>query len=352
MEPTNTNPSPTIPAPGAPPATAVVPAPAAPAKSQLATLKEKADAIKNQILPDSDAPAPVDPAVPAATEPPAFTPNLKFKAYDKEFEVADDFFKGLVKDEASQKKIIDIHERAHGFDGLKEMHKALREENKTTQEKYNSIDSNLKRLSSYVAEGDLGSFFETLKIPEAMVMEYVAERLKLLNAPAEQRVQMEEQEKIRRHNRELREQNETLSTGVQTAAVQAKQQEIEMALGNPEVAGIAKIIDEKLGAGSFKQAVLDRGILAFNMSRQVISAQQAVQEALKLFAPFVSLLAQPGQQQSPAAVITPPATKTPAAPKPAIPNFNGGSASPLKQGVRSIADIKKRADQLGSATGT
>ncbi len=286
----------------------------------------------------------VDPAAPA------FAPNYKFKAYEKEMEIQDEFFKGLIKDPDSQEKITKIHERAMGFDELKTRHTSLRDEHKAVSEKFTAIDNNLAALSQMVREGDMGSFFQTLNIPEDVVLDHATKIIQKRQASPDQRAAIERQEQITRENRELKNQNQQYLSQAQSSSLQTRVLELNTSLSRPDVQAFGQLLDAKLGAEAFKRAVLERGQLAFNITGQIIPADEAVKQAMALYAPFVS--AQPNQvlpgQAAPAsgAPQVTGAPQAPATPKPVLPMVSGGSNSPIKQGVRSIKDIKKRAEQL------
>lgn len=328
----------------------------APKADGLAKLKEKAQAMasgaasapsgEKPVSPSDPAPGGEIPPAAAVTEPPAFTPNFDFEAYDKKYQV-DEFFRSLVKDPDSQEKVLSLHKKAFGFDGLKEMHTALKAEHKTIADKYASLDAGLQELSAFVKNDDLGSFFDRLQLPRQKIFDFVRNELAKMTAAPDQRAAMEANEQARREAFQLKQDNARLQSQVETDALQSKGRELDGLLLKPDIAAFGAGLDAKLGNGAFRKAVLERGQLAYNLTGQNIPFEEAIAEAMKIYAPFMATAtpaAVPGSPQIPVAAA---ATEqiTPQAPKPVIPSVSGGSTSPIKQGVRSIADIKKRAQQ-------
>lgn len=309
------------------------------------------EGVKEPVTPDPIAADPAAPADPAASASPEFVANFKYKSYDKDFEVQDEFFKNLIKDADSQKKIIDLHERASGFGELKERHTKLRDDHKALSDKHSALDFDLKQLGEMVKDRDMGSFFHTLNIPFEVVADFVRQEFVKREAAPDQRAIIEEQERVRRENRELRQKNETLSSQSSSQTLQAKEFELQSALSRPEVVAFSQLFEAKLGKDSFRKAVLERGQLAFNMTGQNIPFDQAIQQAMLMYAPFISP-AQPGATNNSAPTPPPPAsaasaTPAPKAPPAVIPNVSGGSNSPIKKGYTRIAQLKERAKEIG-----
>lgn len=263
----------------------------------------------------------------AQVAPPAYTPNYKFKVHDEEKEI-DELFRGLIKDQETEKKVREFHEKAFGLDVQKPKFEKLKTEFQAVNEKYTNIDNSLKQLSSYVRENDLGSFFEAVNIPKEMVFSFVKKELEKMGAPPEQRAQMEEFERIRKENLALKQQTESLSSRFESESLQAKVMELDTALARPDVAQMSALYEAKVGKkGAFKDAVIERGLLVYHTTGQQIPVAQAVQETLAQWTPFL-------QQGQPAAPVA-------QAPKATLPNVGGRSASPIKQGVRSMDDLYK-----------
>ena len=263
----------------------------------------------------------------AQAAPPSYTPNYKFKVHDEEKEI-DEIYRGLIKDQDTEKKIREMHEKAFGLDVQKPKFERLKTEHQVVSEKYTNIDNSLKQLSSYVRENDLGSFFDAVNIPKEMVFHFVKTELEKMGAPPEQRAQLEEFDRIRRENQSLRQQTQSLSSRFESESLQSKVMELDTALTRPDVTQVSSAYEARMGKGSFKNAVIERGLLAFHSTGQQIPVAQAVQETIAYWSPFLQGNAQPGTPER-------------AAPKAALPNVGGRSTSPIKQTIGSLDDLYK-----------
>lgn len=279
-----------------------------------------------------------------AGEVKTYTPNFKFKVMDEEREF-DELFRGLIKDQDTEKKVREFHEKAYGLDYQKPKYERLKTEHTELSQKYQNIDTSLKQLSSYVREGDLGAFFEAINVPKEMVFQFVKQELNKLTAPPEQRAQLEEFERIRRENLALKQQTEMLSSQYENESLQAKVIELDTTLASPDVVQIAEFVDSKRGKGTFKDFVIRTGLHVYNTTGKQIPVAEAVREAIAYWQPFVQGGIQPGTA---AGDVAGQATGSQAQPKPTMPNVSGRSTSPIRQGPRSLDDLKKLAQTMGA----
>lgn len=338
---------PATPATGAA-APAAAPAPQKMGGSQgLTDLKTKAAQAKAAVSPEgtsSGVENPVEGVAPAAEAPPAFTPNYKFKVDEEEKEI-DELFRGLMTDAEKEKKIRELHEKAFGLDLHKTRHEKLKTQFQEVSTKYTNIDKSLKQLSRFVQNDDLGSFFQAINIPEHMVFEFVKRRLTQMEAPPEQRAEIQRQENERRQLIQLQQENEELQERFSIETIQARGLELDTALASPGVTTVAAKVDAQFGKGAFRQAVIDRGIVAYQTTGNEISVHQAVQEAVAYWS---KMFGQSPQAPAPAPTSAQAAPQEPQAPPPIMPNVSGRATSPIKTGPRSIADLKKLGQAMSS----
>lgn len=313
-----------------------------------ANLKAKAQAAQAaaQPAPEGAAPTVDNPvegaaAAPAEGEKPAYTPNFKFKVGDNEHEI-DEMFRALIKDADTEKKIRELHEKALGLDWQKPKYEKLKTEHQEVATKYSNIDRSLKTLSMFVQNNDLGSFFQAINIPKQMVFQYVKNELAKMEASPEQRAIMEQQEHDRRRLIDLQQENEDLRSQTTTSTIQARGVELDNALASANVANLATQFDAKMGKGAFKREVINRGIIAYNTTGEEIPVAQAVEEAVAYWS---NLFGAEPQIPAPTAQPTQAAPQAPEQPAPTLPNVSGRGTSPIKTGPRSIADLKKLAQQ-------
>lgn len=282
-----------------------------------------------------------DPAiVAAAPAAPAFTPNFKFKVMDKEHEIPE-FLRGVVKDVDTQKKLIELHEKAYGLDAVKGKYQSTKQQFESLMSEKKAQDAGLATLGQYLEKNDLDSFFKALKISEEQVLQYALDRVNYRELPIEKRMQHDAQLSERQRTYQLEQQYQQLQQQFQQESVQARTFQLDSALARPDVKTVADAFDAKVGKpGAFKAEVIKRGQYANFTTGADISADQAVSEVLGMFSPFVQQAT-----QAPAQAATQSTSGAQSAP-PVIPNVTGRGTSPVRKAVKSIADLEQRAREL------
>lgn len=275
----------------------------------------------------------------AAPVVPSFTPNFKFKVMDKEHEIPE-FLRSAVKDEATQKQLIELHEKALGLDVVKPKYQSIKSQfDKISQEKA-TLDQSLTVLDKYLQNGDLDSFFKALKINEEQVLKYALDRVQYRELPPEQRMQYDTRRSEQQRLYDLEAQNQQLQSQFMTESVQARTFQLDSVLGRGDVKSVAEAYDAKVGRpGAFRAEVIKRGQYANYSTGADISAEQAVSEVVGMFGPLMQQAASPaqsGQSQ---------ASGAPSAP-PVIPNINGRGTSPVKRTIKSIDDLRELAKNM------
>ena len=292
--------------------------------------------------PASSAASPVIPADGAAVVPaaPAFTPNFKFKVMDKEHEIPE-FLRGVVKDADTQKKLIELHEKAYGLDAVKSKYQTTKQQFDSMSKEKQSLDAEIQTLGTYLKKNDLDSFFKALNITEEQVLQYALDRVNYRELPIEQRMQRDMQTQERQRLYQLEQQNQQLEQRWATESVQARTFQLDSTLARQDIKSVAEAFDAKVGKpGAFKAEVIKRGQYANYTTGADISVDQAVSEVMGLYAPLV----QTATPAAPAQAATAQAGATQALP--VIPNVSGRGTSPVRKAVKSIADIEQRAREL------
>lgn len=280
------------------------------------------------------------PGAEAPVVPPQFQPNFKFKVLDKEHEI-EEMFRGLIKDAETEKKIKEMHEKAYGLEPVKQQRDQFREKARTTETRLNEINESLAEVGSFVKKDDFDSFFNALKIPEQKIFQWVLNKINYQQLPPEQRAIYDSQRQAQQQAYELERQNQQLAQQYQEQASQSKALELQMVMQRPDVQSVAESFDARVGRpGAFQEEVVRRGQLAWYQNRKDLTAEEAVREVLALHGNPVGAAAP--QAQAPQAQ-TPPAV---AARPPVIPNVAGKTTSPVRQAVKSLADIRKISEQL------
>ncbi len=315
--------------------------------SKFDVLKQKAQASQSETTAGSEGKAPVTPKTgeqKAGEVPAAFSPNFKFKVMDEEKEVPEQF-RALIKDAKTEKEVKAIFEKAYGLDFHKPKYEQLKVDHEKVVTEHTNLNKSLSQLSKFVEKKDYNSFFEALKISKVDILEYTKSLLAEIEMPEEQRRQIEAQRQERNRLYQLEEQNQELSTKFETEQVQARTFQLNSALARPEYSQVASQFDARAGRpNAFAFEVMKLGA-EYERRGQLLGIEQAVQETVKFWSPFLGA-PQGNPQNTQINADTQQgesgeSQQTVAKPLPVLPNVSGRATSPIKQGVKSIADLKK-----------
>jgi len=279
-------------------------------------------------------------------EPPAYEPNYTFKVHGEEREF-DEWAKPLVKDEESEKQFREIMEKVYGIDHIKEDREQLRsqtEELQQFQQQYQNLTQQLGTLDKFIQNKNFDAFFQKANISEDDILQWAAKRLQYYEMTPEQRAEYDRSVQAQTNEIYYGEQAQTLEQQMQQLKYEQTQFKLDQELAQPGISERVQEYDQLRGEpGAFRKAVEERGLYHYYQSGRDIPVEQAVQEVMQI-------AGMQTQAQSPAPQATPQAQppQTPTAPpqaqrKPVIPKVGGSGASPVKAGVKSIADLKKLA---------
>lgn len=293
-------------------------------------------------------------------ETPAFTPNVKYKVMDKEFEIPKQF-QALMKDPESEKMVRELYEKAGGLDVVKEKLSTTRTERDRVQAEANNIKGSIDGLrQTYLGAVNSGNllkldeFFAKLKIPESVVMQYALAKVNFQELPNEQRQLIQSQMSSEKQAEELRQQNEQFQANIATQAQTMRMQMLDSVIANTEIAPVAQRFDAQAGKpGAFREAVRQYGEYQYSKGRDLLP-EQAAQELIKGYS--LQAGANPPQQTnvpqdngSGAGGGQPSGKKVIQRTTQTIPNVQGrGGASPLKEKPRSIEDLKNLHKQMSA----
>lgn len=282
---------------------------------------------------------------PIIAEKPPYQPTFKVKSYGKEYDVPERF-KGLITDETSEKEVQEYLGKAFAFETLKES----REKFKTDYEKvygdYNKLSQSVDTLGKYLNNDDFDSFFDSLKIPEAKLQQWMLQKLQLKELPPEQQAlynkKSEYQKQLYTAEQEreyYKQQYETFQNQQKEAAVAQVDNQLNQLLADPKVDMTAKSFDQRLGQpGAFKNEVIQRAYLIEQTSGVRLTPEQAVAEVMKLYG-----FSQPA---NPANNVVSPQE---GAKKPTLPTVTGKTTSPAAQQIKTLDDLKKLKTQVINA---
>lgn len=272
----------------------------------------------------------------AAPVAPEYTPDYKFKSYDKELEF-DDWLKAAIKSKEHEEKLRDIYTKAHGLDDMKPKYNSLQEKYGKINEQYTTITGSINKLEKHLQSGDIGTFFEGLgynkETANQMIAKYMLEQIKLQEMPEDQRKILLDAQAATKKSMTYEEQNQLLQQQLEEVKTNQFKTEIDLTLNHPEFADVVKFYDSKLGKpGAFEDRMIKRGKeIYFGESRTATPKEVASEIAaeIKVFMDQQQVAANPMQQQFQAK------------PKPTIPQMQGNSTSPAQKGFSSFEDIDK-----------
>jgi hypothetical protein len=281
---------------------------------------------------------------PEAT-PPAYTPNFKYKAALQEKEV-DEFWRGLIKDADSEKKVKEALTKLDGFEFVKQSRDKVQQQFESLSQDYQSQNEVVQRVEGALQRGDLSSAFRQLGLKDEDVFKWTQQRLQMMEMPAEQRKAFEDAESLREQQLMMKEQMTQYQKLYEDQAVQARTMQLDFVLSRPEIAQAAQGWDTLQGQpGSFRDLVIQEAQTAYYQTGRDLTAEQAAQAVMQKFG---RVLSSGGQQQAPQAQVTPNQTPQVMAPqaKPVIPNVSGKGASPIKKAPKNLDDLKRMAKEL------
>lgn len=276
---------------------------------------------------------------------PKYEPNFKFKVLDKENEF-DDFVRTGIKDKETEGKVRELYEKAYGLDHVKTQRDTERQGRAQAQQQFDTLMGELTELGQIKGK-DLGLFFNKLGLSKQEVASWVMQQAEAMDAteklPESMKGFYNELETLRHQNYEFQKQMESLNSGRQAEALQAKRADLVSTLSSPEVKSVAETYDTRLGKpGSFEQLVIRHGAAEFETSRgqRNLSATEAAKEVVHM----LGLQPNSPSQVSGAAQ----STKVVTAAKPTVlPNVGSGTAAPTgKAPVSSLAELRKIAREM------
>lgn len=284
-------------------------------------------------------------AEPLAAKP-AYVPNTKIKVYQKEYDIPESF-RSLMKDAASEKEVTELFRKAYGLDGLLPKYQEISESFKKTNQDYGQLKGEIGKLSKFVQLKDYDSFFNALQIPEEALRDWMYEKLKRAQLPADQKAVYDREQALRReyYNQEdqrqklesdLAARNEQFSE-VQTRELQSK---ISEAMSQPDIAHLAKEVDARKGENAFLKEVIKIGSDKYDQTGEITPPEQIVAELAEMYGKFITSPA--ASQPANRGMATVAANRN----NPVIPNTGSGTSSPVKQKINRISDIKKYVENL------
>jgi len=307
-------------------------------------LKKKAKEFKDA---ESFSAKPVEDKLSAAATPAeaeAYKANYKYKAALQEKEI-EEFWRPLIKDADSEKRIKEALTKLDGFDAVKESRESVLQQYDSLHNDYQEQSQLVSRVTSAVERKDLSSVFRQLGVSSQDIFNWTHQQLQVMELPPDQRQALQEAEAARNKNFEMEEQMSQFQRMYEDQAVQARTMQLDFMLSRPEVQSASNAWDNSMGQpGSFRDLVIQEAQTAYYQENTDLSAEQAVQRVMQKFGKVLNLTTL-GQQSAPQAQTQMQINPQVPQAKPVIPSVSGKGTTPIKKVPRSIADLKKLAKE-------
>ena len=272
----------------------------------------------------------------------AYKPNFKFKVKDKELEF-DDVVKPLIKTKDLEAKFREMYEKSHGIEEVKAAREAFKQQADEIKQKYQTMETSLQTLGTYVKKGDFRTFFQALNIPKEQIINYAIQELKYQELPPEQRAALDAQREQEQALMQASYQNQTLQQQMANLVQQQATFELNQELASPTVAQAISAYDARLAKpGAFRAEVIRRGQYYEAVHKISPPASQLVQEVLSLVG--VQAQTQQGSQASSQDLSGQTQSQQQ---KPVISSFSsGGNKSPTRKVPTSVEDLRRMRQNL------
>ena len=281
----------------------------------------------------------------AGKSPTAWKPNTKFKADDKEHEIPKEL-QAFIKDEASEKQIVELLQKSYGLDAVKGRAETVRQQRDEFKGKLSVYDKAIEDLRGHYKRGDLDLWMEKLQVDPNKFLKWAMDKVNYSQLTTEQKQARDAEVQNSRRAYELEQQNAQLQTQNRETTVQAMQTQLNYEFARPEVSKFQEQFDKKVGKpGAFFEAVKTKGQSAFTLSggQKNMTPTEAISEVMKDYAGFFKDAG--GTQTDPNA---PKVVQPNAAAKNTIPNVQGKQSSPVgatkPKNLKELREISNKAN--------
>jgi len=275
----------------------------------------------------------------------AYKADFKYKAALQEKEV-EEFWRPLMKDAGSEKRVKEALTKLDGFDAVKESRESVVQQYESLNSDYQEQTQLVNRVTGAVQRKDLSSAFRQLGVTEQDVYNWTHQQLQMMELPPDQRQALQAAEEQRHQQFETEEKMSKLQSMYEDQAVQARTMQLDHSLSRPEIQNAAQSWDNLTGQpGAFRDLIIQEAQTAYYQNQEDLSAEQAVQRVMQKFGKVVNQNAMSQQAVPQAHTQQAHVPHVPQA-KPVIPNITGKGTTPIKKVPRSLDDLKKMAKEL------
>lgn len=291
-----------------------------------------------------------DDKTPAPQEEAPYEPNLEFTAWGKKHQM-DEFIKDAIKDPDTEQKAREMYEKYYSFDRIKEDRDTYKTEIEQIKPEYEQLNGLYNYVIQEQQKGNFNAVFEVLGIPKEAIYKAAMEKLQFDEQPEEVKKAFNDKQQMQQQAYQYQQQTQQLQQQVQEIQVSTRERELEHEMSTPETQSFIEAFESRNGEGSFRQEVINRGIMHWSASRKDVAPKDIISE-LKTIYGFEPQAAnqqvnqgtqsQTTQQQN---INSPQATQNRQEP-PVIPHASANSTSPVQKKILSVEDLEKEYNQL------
>lgn len=261
----------------------------------------------------------------------------------------DEFLRGAIKEEAHEKKLRELYEKAYGIDFVKQHRDKIRTEYQEYRKQWDPIETELKQLGLYVKNQDVFGALQAIGFNQETLLNAARERVEYLQMPAEQRMKLDAQAQERNRLYALEMENQQLKQQYSETAIQGLHTQFVQTMERNDVKGFAEQYEARTGKpGSFQDQVIRYGDYLEKTQGKVFPPEYVVQEFMKLAG--YQPQSQQMQQVAGATVVqnaqAAPVVVEPPKEKPTIKNIQGKSTSVVKKQYRSLDELREKYKQV------
>lgn len=283
----------------------------------------------------------VNDAVPVEME---FTPNYKYKAYGKEYEV-DEWARPLINKD-NQEHLTKLYEKSGGFDHLKTNFKELEQRYTQTDTTYKQLDNVRQAILTNIDRGDLGKAFNLIGLNDDQIMNYVKQKLEYSQLPADQRAMVDHYRQTVDSKYQMETELGRTRREAEELSVQRHEFELDKTFSNPKYSPLIADYNTRVGdENAFRGVIQQIGASEFYSTGRHMPVEEATERALKMLAlnPIQAMqMSQDANMGNPPMNANPAGIQTQARPipKPIMRVGKGSSVAPIAQQPQSISDLK------------
>lgn len=269
------------------------------------------------------------------SEAPAYQPNYGYSVMDKQLEIPEQF-RSIIKDQDTEKLVREIFEKAEGLNYVKPKYESVKSEYESLKNQFDPIQKDLSLLGDLLKNKDFGGFFQAFNLTDEDIVKYAIDRMEYFQLPPEKRQMMDAQRQQGLEYYKLKQENDYYKQQQSQAELNTTYNELKSTISAPHISPIVESFNARAGQpDAFEKAVIAHAQSHFAMYKQDLSVPQAIESFVKTFG-LAGMASQPPTQNSGAQVGANPAER-----KATLPKSGSGAMSPVKEKVKSLADLRK-----------